>query len=213
MRRSSSKFQRREVDREPRDVCILRLICDCFQATCHTVMVNAALQGRQQGNALAQRLDRAQNSQTPCRHVTQINLNASEPPVQAVPLIRKNHKSIRQQSPHECTLSHRSPRGRRSRELNQHAGIRAAIRVALHHDAGCCLARDNGVDSGAGVARGQGFQPLVTQPVIASARRCRLPSDVDDPRQSIAGRQPHNISALRAFSPNPFICGTLERVR
>jgi hypothetical protein len=180
-------------------------------------MVNAAPQGRQQGNALAQRLDRAQNSQrqTPCRHVTQINLNASEPPVQAVPLIRKNHKSLRQQSTHECTLSHRSPRGRRSRELNPHAGIQAAIRVALHHDAGCCLARDNGVDRRAGMARGQGFQPLVTQPVIASARRClsrrcRLASDVDDLWQSIAGRQPHNISALRAFSPSPFMPGTLD---
>jgi hypothetical protein len=189
-------------------------------------MVNAAPQGRQQGNALAQRLDRAQNSQrqTPCRHVTQINLNASEPPVQAVPLIRKNHKSLRQQSTHECTLSHRSPRGRRSRELNPHAGIQAAIRVALHHDAGCCLARDNGVDRRAGMARGQGFQPLVTQPVIASARRCsarhcsarhcsarrclsrrcRLASDVDDLWQSLlvgnraARLQPQPLHAWNA---------------
>jgi hypothetical protein len=163
------------VDREPRDVCILRFVIVSKQRA-NTVMVNAAPQGRQQGKTLVLRLDRAQNSQhqTPCRHVTQINLNASEPPVQAVPLMRET-TNLFGSTPHERTLSHRSPRGRRSRELNQHAGIQAAIRVALHHDADCCLARDNGVDRRAGMARGQGFQPLVTQPVVASARRCLSP--------------------------------------
>src|SRR5262245_32122522 len=91
----------------------------------------------------------------------------SEPPAQATPLMQETRASslFRRQSHHECTLSHRSPRGRRSCGLNQHASIRAWTRLALRRDAGYCVARDTGVDRHTRMADGQGFQLLVTLPV------------------------------------------------
>lgn len=104
---------------------------------------------------------------------------------------------FRRQSHHECTFSHRSPRNRRSRELNQHAAIRPPIRVALHRYADDCLARNPGVDRRPRMARNQSFQPLVTQPTSCgptcwAASFCRLPSliaTLGNPRwQTLAGR-------------------------
>jgi hypothetical protein len=97
-----------------------------------------------------------------------------EPPAQAAPLMQETRAAslFRRQSQHECTLSHRSPRSRRSCGLNQQAAIRAWTRLALHRDAGCCVARDSGVDRHTRMAGGQGFQPLVTLP----ASYCRPPS-------------------------------------
>jgi len=151
-----------------------------------------------------QRLDRAQKSKR-VRHRAILSLKyismLREPPIQAAPLIRGTRAAslfhsqsslFRRQSRHECTLSHRSPRSRRSRELNQPAGIRAAIRVALHRHADCCLAGDSGVDRQPRMAGGQGIQPLVTQPVTATVVADRR-SDVDtfdNPLRSVRAQCP-----------------------
>jgi hypothetical protein len=89
-------------------------------------------------------------------------------PSAKVPSAKTLEPSLFRQSHHECTLSHRSPRGRRSGGFNQHAGIRASIQLALHHHAGSCLARNTGVDRHSRLAGGQGFQPLVRQPASRS---------------------------------------------
>ena len=120
---------------------------------------------------------------------------------------------FRRQSHHEWTLSHRSPRGRRSREFNQHAGIRASTRVALHCHAGCCLARNTGVDRHPRMAGGQGLQPLVTplpvkaRPVVADwPRRLRHFGKSFGNPWPVGAMQPNNrpaathASERRAFS-------------
>jgi hypothetical protein len=107
----------------------------------------------------------------------------AEPPAPATPLMHETRtSSFQRQSHHECTLSHRSPRGRRSCELNQHASVPAWTWLALHRDARHCVARDTGVDRHAWMAGGQGFQPLVTP----QTRCCPSPSPM---RLSIAARR------------------------
>ncbi len=169
-----------------------------------------------------QRLDRGQKSKR-VRHRAIMSLKyismLREPPIQAAPLMRGTRAAslfhsqsslFRRQSRHECTLSHRSPRSRRSREFNQPAGIRAAIRVALHRNAGCCLAGDSGVDRQPRMAGGQGIQPLVIQPVIATVVADRR-SDIDtfgNPLPVGAGAMsPHG-----APSALPFIRGRSVRL-
>ena len=122
------------------------------------------LQGLLKATVSCSALTARKTQSTRHRAVTQIIFNASEPPVQAAPLMREPEAAnlFRRQSRHECTLSHQSPRGRRSREFNQQARIRASTRVALHCHAGFCRARNTGVDHHARMAGGQGLQPLVT---------------------------------------------------
>lgn len=129
-------------------------------------MVNTAHGSRHRGssNSLSER--KTDSAEHPSGLSNKI-LVTPEPPGQAAPLMHETKASslFRRQSHHECTLSHRSPRGRRSCELNQHASIRAWTRLALHRNAGYCVVRDNSVDRHTRMADGQGFQPLVMLPV------------------------------------------------